>query len=113
MNCFATISSLFAGFRGGNFRHLQREAADEAQNYIAPVCVAQVALKLSKNPIKDMVLDTDCGTGQVGRALAMADAEAIDDLDLSPAMLKVAHQAGAYRSLAQVDLKFFPLSQGW
>ena len=80
------------------------EVGDEAQNYVAPVLVAQVALKSSNNPAKSVILDAGCGTGLVGQALAMAGAKAIDGLDLSPAMLTVANQTGAYRSLGQADL---------
>ena len=80
------------------------EVGDEAQSYVAPVLVAQVALKSSNNPAKSVILDAGCGTGLVGQALAMAGAKAIDGLDLSPAMLTVANQTGAYRSLAQADL---------
>ncbi|KAK3172324.1 hypothetical protein OEA41_005645 [Lepraria neglecta] len=76
------------------------EVRDEAQSYVAPVLVAQVALKSSNNPAKSVILDAGCGTGLVGQALAMAGAKAIDGLDLSPAMLTVANQTGSYRSLA-------------
>ena len=80
------------------------ELADENQNYVAPVLVAQVALKSSNNLAKSVILDAGCGTGLVGQALAMNGAKAIDGLDLSPAMLTVAGQTGAYRSLAQADM---------
>ena len=80
------------------------ELGDEAQNYVAPVLVAQVALKVSNDIAKSMILDAGCGTGLVGQALAMLGAKAIDGLDLSPAMLTVANQTVAYRSLAQADL---------
>ena len=58
---------------------------DEAQSYVAPVHVAQIALKSSNNIAKCIILDAGCGTGLVGQALAMLDAKAIDGLDLSPA----------------------------
>lgn len=80
------------------------EVGDEAQSYVAPVIAAQVALKSSKNPANSVILDAGCGTGLVEQALAMASPTAIDGLDLSPAMLTVANQTGAYRSLAQADL---------
>ena len=80
------------------------EVQDEAQNYVAPAQVAQVALKSSNNLVKSQILDAGCGTGLVGQALAMTGAKAIDGLDLSPAMLTVAKQTLAYRSLAQADL---------
>ena len=80
------------------------ELGDENQNYVAPVLVAQVALKSSNNLAKSVILDAGCGTGLVGQALAMNGAQVIDGLDLSPAMLTVAEQTGAYRSLAQADM---------
>lgn len=80
------------------------EVGDEAQNYVAPVLVAQVALRSSNNAAQSVILDAGCGTGLVGQALAMAGAKPIDGLDLSLAMLTVADQTGAYRSLAQADL---------
>ena len=80
------------------------EVKDEAQNYVAPAQVAQVALKSSNNLAKSQILDAGCGTGLVGQALAMTGAKAIDGLDLSPAMLTVAKQTLVYRSLAQADL---------
>ena len=80
------------------------ELGDENQNYVAPVLVAQVALKSFKNLAKSVILDAGCGTGLVGQALAMNGAKAIDGLDLSPAMLTMAEQTGAYRSLAQADM---------
>ena len=80
------------------------EVGDEAQQYVAPFLVAQIALKSSKNPARSEVLDAGCGTGLVGQALAMAGAKTIDGYDLSPAMLTKANQTGVYRSLAQGDL---------
>ena len=80
------------------------EVKDEAQNYVAPAQVAQVALKSSNNLAKSQILYAGCGTGLVGQALAMTGAKAIDGLDLSPAMLTVAKQTLVYRSLAQADL---------
>ena len=80
------------------------ELADENQNYVAPILVAQAALKLSKNLTKGVILDAGCGTRLVGQALAMTGAKAIDGLDLSSAMLTVAERTSTYRSLAQADL---------
>ncbi len=80
------------------------EVGDVAQDYVAPVLVAQVALKLSKNPSECVILDAGCGTGLVGQAIAMTGTMPIDGLDISPAMLAVAKSTGAYRSLAQADL---------
>ncbi|KAI9371758.1 S-adenosyl-L-methionine-dependent methyltransferase [Aspergillus egyptiacus] len=80
------------------------EVGNEAQNYVAPVLVAQAALASAEDPAKCVILDAGCGTGLVGQALALAGAKVIDGLDLSPAMLKVAKQTGVYRNLAQADL---------
>jgi 2-polyprenyl-3-methyl-5-hydroxy-6-metoxy-1,4-benzoquinol methylase len=80
------------------------EVNDEAQTYVAPVLVAQVAVKSSKNPAKSVILDAGCGTGLVGQALANNGAKIIDGLDLSTAMLTVARQTGVYRALVQADL---------
>ena len=51
-----------------------------------------------------MILDAGYGAGLVGQTLAMLGTKVIDGLDLSPAMLTVAKQTVAYRSLAQADL---------
>ncbi|KAL2864800.1 class I SAM-dependent DNA methyltransferase [Aspergillus lucknowensis] len=80
------------------------EVGNEAQSYVAPVLVAQAALKAAEDPAKCVILDAGCGTGLVGQALVTAGAKVIDGLDLSPAMLKVAKQTGIYRNLAQADL---------
>ena len=77
---------------------------DKTQDYVAPVIVAQTALKLSNGPTTSTILDAGCGTGLVGQALALGGAKAIDGLDLSPAMLKEANKAGVYRNLAEADL---------
>ena len=80
------------------------EVGDKAQDYVAPVLVAQVALKSSNNPTESAILDAGCGTGLVGQALAFAGVKNIDGLDLSTAMLKMADQTGVYRNLTQEDL---------
>lgn len=80
------------------------EVGDKAQNYVAPEIVAQVAQRSSQDLAQYTILDAGCGTGLVGQALARAGAKAIDGLDLSPAMLKVANETGVYRNLYQADL---------
>ncbi|KAJ5239307.1 hypothetical protein N7468_003926 [Penicillium chermesinum] len=92
------------------------EVGDEAQNYVAPMLVAQAAIKfkLANSPANSTVLDAGCGTGLVGRALVLAGAKAIDGqdigpvvidgLDLSPAMLEVARDTGIYRELSKADM---------
>ncbi|KAF2464104.1 S-adenosyl-L-methionine-dependent methyltransferase [Lindgomyces ingoldianus] len=82
------------------------EVGDEAQEYVAPILVAQYALKSCNNSTKGAVaiLDAGCGTGLVGQALSLAGAKVIDGLDLSSPMLAVAKQTGVYRNLGQADL---------
>ena len=80
------------------------EVGDEAQEYVAPVLVAQFALKTSNNLAQKVILDAGCGTGLVGQALALAGAKTIDGLDLSRPMLKVAEKTGVYRDLDQADM---------
>ncbi|KAJ5794336.1 hypothetical protein N7457_000935 [Penicillium paradoxum] len=82
------------------------EVGDSAQNYVAPVLVAQAAVKygLSNGARNSVILDAGCGTGLVGVALGMAQAKAIDGIDLSPAMLDVARKTSAYRDLTIADM---------
>ncbi|KAL8669928.1 MAG: hypothetical protein Q9168_005508 [Polycauliona sp. 1 TL-2023] len=80
------------------------EVGDKAQDYVAPVLVAQVALKASSNPVRSVMLDAGCGTGLVGQALAIGGVKSIDGIDLSSPMLVIAKKTGAYRDLAQADM---------
>jgi trans-aconitate methyltransferase len=50
------------------------------------------------------VLDLGCGTGAVGVRLAELGVTTIDGVDLSPEMVAVAEQTGAYRTLMVADL---------
>jgi predicted TPR repeat methyltransferase len=50
------------------------------------------------------VLDLGCGTGAVGVRLAELGLTTIDGVDLSPEMLAIAGQTGAYRRLTVADL---------
>jgi SAM-dependent methyltransferase len=50
------------------------------------------------------VIDLGCGTGAVGRHLARLGVAVIDGVDLSPEMLVVAAESGAYRRLTVADL---------
>ncbi|CRG85643.1 hypothetical protein PISL3812_02682 [Talaromyces islandicus] len=77
--------------------------ADASQNYVAPVLVAQTALKWRPQP-RGPILDAGCGTGLVGEALSRSATVTVDGIDLSPAMLKVARQTGIYRDLDIGDL---------
>ncbi|RWA13537.1 hypothetical protein EKO27_g1530 [Xylaria grammica] len=74
-----------------------------AHNYVAPSIVAETVLRLG-GQAHAVILDTGCGTGLVGTALAEGGVTTIDGLDLSPHMLRVAEQSGAYRSVFLGDL---------
>jgi SAM-dependent methyltransferase len=50
------------------------------------------------------VIDLGCGTGAVGRRLAQLGVAVVDGVDLSPEMLVVAAESGAYRRLMVADL---------
>jgi SAM-dependent methyltransferase len=50
------------------------------------------------------VIDLGCGTGAVGRRLAELGVTVVDGVDLSPEMLAVAAESGAYRHLTVADL---------
>lgn len=83
-----------------------QELSEESQNYVAPVLTTQAALnfELGKKPADTIVLDAGCGTGLVGKALALAGVKTIDGIDLSPPMLDIARETGAYRDLAEADM---------
>jgi predicted TPR repeat methyltransferase len=51
------------------------------------------------------LLDIGCGTGLIGQCLADIGFQAIDGLDLSPEMMRVAQRRGVYRSFITADLK--------
>ncbi|PWY90897.1 S-adenosyl-L-methionine-dependent methyltransferase [Aspergillus heteromorphus CBS 117.55] len=79
------------------------DLADASQEYVAPMLLAQTALKYVRTP-EVSILDAGCGTGLVGVALAQGGVKTIDGLDLSPDMLKMAEGAGVYRNLDSGDL---------
>jgi ubiquinone/menaquinone biosynthesis C-methylase UbiE len=78
----------------------------ETHSYVAPVVVAEAALKSGKFHASARILDAGCGTGLVGEALVArgGGTALIDGIDFSPAMLEVAEKTGAYRSLETGDL---------
>ncbi|CAG7950842.1 unnamed protein product [Penicillium salamii] len=83
------------------------EVTDEAQNYVAPVLVAQAAIRYGlsgSGATNSIILDAGCGTGLVGVALGLAKAKAIDGIDLSEPMLNVARRTGVYRDLSVADM---------
>ncbi|RAL11759.1 class I SAM-dependent DNA methyltransferase [Aspergillus homomorphus CBS 101889] len=80
-----------------------QDLTDASQNYVAPFTVAETVLRMNTNP-DATILDAGCGTGLVGETLARGGLTAIDGLDLSPNMLRVAAKTGVYRSLTEADL---------
>jgi SAM-dependent methyltransferase len=50
------------------------------------------------------VLDLGCGTGAAGRRLREHGFRAIDGVDISPEMLRLARRSGAYAELVEADL---------
>ena len=76
-------------------------------NYRSPAIVATM-LKQDVPP-DGPVLDAGCGTGLSGRALHDAGFRRITGIDISPASLDVAAQAGVYERLVQVNMQQAPL----
>ncbi|KAI0515181.1 S-adenosyl-L-methionine-dependent methyltransferase [Xylaria bambusicola] len=74
-----------------------------AHDYVAPVIAAETAYQLLSHN-SGAVLDAGCGTGLVGAALAKRGATAIDGLDISPHMLRIAETSGAYHNVFLGDL---------
>jgi SAM-dependent methyltransferase len=58
------------------------------------------------------VLDLGCGTGAAGRRLREHGFGAIDGVDISPEMLRLARRSGAYAELVEADLTERPLLHG-
>ncbi|KAK8069877.1 S-adenosyl-L-methionine-dependent methyltransferase [Apiospora phragmitis] len=75
-----------------------------ADVYIAPMLTAQAALRFFDSSAQSAILDAGCGTGLVAEVLARGGAQAIDGLDLSPAMLAEAGKTGIYQQLFVGDL---------
>ncbi|GGE42512.1 SAM-dependent methyltransferase [Marinicauda pacifica] len=79
----------------------------EGMGYVAPAISAD---KLKSLVATDtVVLDAGCGTGLAGVELATRGFTTIDGMDLSPDMLDIAREKGAYREL-QVEDMTQPLS---
>lgn len=81
---------------------------DPSQNYVGPAAVAGLVAKALGTPAaispELRILDAGCGTGLAGVELARLGAKHIDGRDLSPGMLAVARQSGAYEALQTTDL---------
>ncbi|OAA80315.1 Methyltransferase domain-containing protein [Akanthomyces lecanii RCEF 1005] len=84
------------------------EMAEKDQDYVGPLLTTSYALKVLQPlgvKIEDVtILDAGCGTGLVGLHLAKVGAKKIDGVDLSPGMLEVARNTGAYNKLEAADL---------
>ncbi|KAJ0122568.1 methyltransferase domain-containing protein [Diaporthe amygdali] len=80
---------------------------DPSQNYVGPAAVARLVAGALGTPTISpdlLLLDAGCGTGLAGVELARLGAKHIDGRDLSPGMLAVARQSGAYEALQTTDL---------
>lgn len=74
----------------------------QGMGYVAP---AQTADKVKSLVSTDaLILDAGCGTGLAGVELAERGYKTIDGMDLSPDMLDVAREKGAYRNLQTEDM---------
>lgn len=71
--------------------------------YVGPAKTVQ-AVQAANGKIDGEILDAGCGTGLGGVALAKAGAKAIDGMDISPGMLRLAKDTGCYRDLKIVDM---------
>ena len=76
-------------------------------NYRSPAIVATMLKQ--EVPPDGRVLDAGCGTGLSGRALHDAGFRRITGIDISPASLDAAAQAGVYERLVQVNMQQAPL----
>ncbi|MEQ8432675.1 MAG: class I SAM-dependent methyltransferase [Oceanicaulis sp.] len=74
----------------------------EGMGYVAPSVAADKVKSLVKPDA--VILDAGCGTGLAGVELAERGFKTIDGMDLSPEMLDVAREKGAYRTLQPEDM---------
>jgi predicted TPR repeat methyltransferase len=74
-----------------------------AVDYVGPAMTAHAVVMAGCN-VNGSILDAGCGTGLVGIELQKLSATNIDGVDISPGMLKVARESGAYRGLSVVDM---------
>lgn len=70
--------------------------------YVAPSIVAEKLAEVVEPGA--IVLDAGCGTGLTGRELRQRGLETIDGMDISPDMLDLAREKGAYRDLRIQDM---------
>jgi predicted TPR repeat methyltransferase len=90
------VTSLFDGVARQFERHLVRELDYQVPEALAKL--VQPGLEANAS-----VIDLGCGTGLVGMALSATGAEIIG-VDLSPRMLEIAAQRGAYARLERGEL---------
>lgn len=74
----------------------------EGMGYVAPAVAADKVKSLLKPDA--IILDAGCGTGLAGVELAKRGFKIIDGMDLSPEMLEMARDKGAYRNLQPEDM---------
>jgi len=75
--------------------------------YVGPETAA--AILRNYVPIESRILDAACGSGLTGTALKNLGYENIEGIDVSPGVLALAEQTGAYQKVGQVDMQSFPL----
>ncbi|MGE0350586.1 tetratricopeptide repeat protein [Hydrogenophaga sp.] len=99
----AYVEALFDDYAGDFQTHLVENLKYQAhETLLAPLRAGGQRFPL--------VLDLGCGTGLCGQ-LIRAQADAVDGVDLAPAMVEQARASGAYRRVEQGDLLGFLRSQ--
>ena len=78
----------------------------EEWGYVGP----QTAAAILRNyvPTDSRVLDAACGSGLTGRAMQALGYTRVDGIDISPRLLQLAAETGAYQQLSRVDMQQYP-----
>ena len=71
--------------------------------YVAPIGIARLLCEFLPNKESE-IFDVGCGTGLTCRFLADNGYQALDGIDLSPDMVRVAREQGIYRDLIVGDV---------
>lgn len=79
----------------------EKDTVDD-MGYVAPAIVAEKLESLVDGEAK--VLDAGCGTGLAGEEMSKRGFEKIDGMDISPDMLDLAREKGAYTDLRVEDM---------